>query len=693
MLFGAKAGAAVPDTTGWPQFDDFIAKSQQAMNADPEAALTNALAAEAIAERHSNASRYQTALATSLWLEAEASTRINKTTQAQDALGRALQISDNDGKLTKLDGDLALTRARLADASGDYALALKSWQNAHAVFVRLHITRSQAISLLGLGALYEKARDFDREIRYYHQAAQAYSGEPAFDLSVANNTGFALQQVGHYAEALQDYDHALKIAVSLKSPMLEARVLTNVAMSNAKLHKLADADRAATRALKLLGPKDESGWAPFVWGVKADIEYQRHALNAAVADLERAFHGLDLKTTIAPFRDVHEIAYKVYRDAGYYPQAIAHLEAFKRLDDEGRSGAASATLALSAAQFDFTNQKLEIAQLKAAQLERDMRLKESRAATQRTVFAAIALAGLVLMAWIAWRHFLVRRHRNAIRQKNVELTQTLAERDQEIARRTEVESQLRVAMEMAQQANRAKSQFLANMSHELRTPLNAIIGFSELMARKAADPQKVHDYASVIGEAGHNLLSLLNDILDMARIDAGRVTLEETTVRLGDVVRQSLSALDSENRTDKKIRFDDSHGDVRVHADEQRLQQIFTNLVSNAIKFTGVSGIIEIRIETVSDGVDIVVQDDGPGIPADKLNVIMEPFGQAENAYERSHGGSGLGLPIVKALVDMHNGRFTIVPGTEGGTVARVHLPLNRVVQGTASYEAHAAVA
>jgi signal transduction histidine kinase/tetratricopeptide (TPR) repeat protein len=681
-LFGTGARAASHGAPGdWAQFDALIAKSQGAMMADPKAALAAARAAETLANRHRDAPRYRESLATSLWLEAEAGTRINQVVQARTALQTALQIAASDGKTSKLDGDLALTRARLADSTGDYALALKSYQQAHSVFVKLGILRSQAIALLGIGAIYEKARDFDRELRYYREASQVYPGEPGFNLSVANNIGFALQQVGRYDEALKNYSRALKIAVSLKSPFLQAYILNNIAMSEAKLHRLAEAERSADQALKLLGPRDENGWAPFVWSAKADIAYQRGALKTAVADLDKAFHGTDLGATIAPFRDSHEIAYKIYRVADNYPLAMAHLEAFKRLDDEGRSVAASANIALSSAQFDFANQQLEIARLKSAQLERDIRLNESRAAMQTVIFAAALLSGLVLIAWIAWRHFLVRRHRNAITQKNVALTQTLAQRDLEIARRIEVESQLRFAVEAAQQASRAKSHFLANMSHELRTPLNAIIGFSEILAARAASQERTREYASSIVEGARHLLSVLTDILDMARIEAGKVALVEKPVRLGDLVEGTISAHRREASADgKNLRYVETEGAILVRADEARLRQVLENLTSNAIKFTDTGGTVEIRIERAPDGVDLVVADDGKGIPADKLNVIMEPFGQVESAYARAHGGTGLGLPIVKALVDLHGGRFTIGSNGERGTIARVHLPLERVL-------------
>jgi len=677
VLFGTTADAvARTDTSDWSRFDALIAKTQKAMMADPKSALAGAEEAKELAGHHRDASRYRESLATSLWLEAEAAMRINQAPQARTALKAAQQIAATDGEFNKLDGDLALTQARLADSSGDIALALKSYQAAHATFVRLGIPRSQALALLGLGAIYEKAHDLNRQIAYYRKASQVYSEDPKLELSIANNIGYALQQVGRYNEAIEYYKRALKIATSFKSPLLEADILTNMAAPYAKAHRFAEAEAAANRALQLIGKHDEAGQAPFAWGVKGLIEYQRGDIDTAAADFDRAFHGINLTTTITPFRDFHEAAYRVYRAKGNYPLALTHLEAFKRLDDQGRSLAASANLALTGAQFDFANQQLEIAQLKSAQLE-------SRAATQAIVFAAIALAALALIAWIAWRHFLVRRHRNAIRQKNRELTRTLAERDREIARRIEIESQLRVAMEVAQQASRAKSHFLANMSHELRTPLNAIIGFSELLASGGVPSAKVPDYASSISEGGRSLLSILSDILDMARIEAGRVELVETTVRLGAIVERAMSVLGCENRPDgKQVRYSSTDGDTLVRADEQRLEQILVNLVSNAIKFTGSDGIVEIEIETASDGVDLVVRDNGEGIPPDKIEVIMEPFGQVEGTFARSHGGSGLGLSIVKALVALHGGRFVIESGSQGGTVVRVHLPLDRVVDG-----------
>jgi signal transduction histidine kinase len=667
--------------TDWTRLDALVADAKKTMMADPKAALQKAREAEAVAAGLANSPRQSEAVATSLWLEAEALTRINKIDEARTALDRAIRIASGDRKTTKLDGDLALSLARLADNTGDVALALKSYHQAHDIFQTLGQARGQSIALQGLGAIYDEAHDFNREIRYYREAGRVYSEDPAIELAVSNNIGFALQQLGRYDDALKDFQQALVIGKSLDSPFLEANILTNIAAVYAKRHQFADATKAANQALVLLGKDDPNGGAPFVWGVKAEIEYERGAVEAAARDFDRAFHGIDLKTTIAPFRDLHEIAYKAYRAAGNWPLAMAHLEAFKRLDDQGRSLAASANLALIGAQFDFTTQQLEIEHLKSDQLKRDISLRESRAATQTVIFAALLLGVLALMLWIGWRHHLVRRHRNAITRANIELTRTLGERDVEIERRIEVESHLRLAMEAAEQANKAKSHFLANMSHELRTPLNAIIGFSELMALGAVAGAKLQEYAADIHASGQSLLTILNDILDMARIDAGTVTLAENDVLLAEVVESAVAEIHNDKQAANKV-IDAAcgHPGLRIRGDEKRLRQVLVHLLSNAVKFTGGNGRIAIRIEPSDSGVDIVVSDNGIGIPDDKLAMVMEPFGQAESAYARMHGGVGLGLPIVKSLVQLHGGRFTMTSEVDEGTVARVHLPAERVL-------------
>jgi signal transduction histidine kinase len=687
---GVRAGVAAPspapmrDDSIQPSFDELIADAKKTMMSNPQVALKSARKAEMFAESHANFLRQHDAIATSLWLEAEALTRTNQVDSARPVADRAINLAERGGKITKLNGDLSLTLARIGNAKGDIALALKSYQRAYDIFARLNVPRSQAIALQGLGSIYDEAHNFNHAISYFQRASEIYPQDAALSLTAKNYLGFALLHLGRYEEATKSFQDALTIAASLHSPFLKANILANIASVYAKRHRFADAERAADLALRLLGKNDENGGAPFVWGVKGEIEYERGDMAAAASDLDKAFRGKDLTTTVASFRDFHETAYKVYRQLGNPALALAHSEAFRRLDDAGRALAESANLALIGARFDFTAQQLEIETLKSQQLKRESILKEARAATQRAVLVAGLLSSGLLILWISWRHMTVRMHRSEISRANVALTQTLAERDVEIARRTEVESELRQSKETAEQANLAKSHFLANMSHELRTPFNAIMGFSEIIAKDklgVAGHGKYVEYATDIYASGSNLLAILNDILDMAHIDAGKMVLAEDEVVLGDVVRRVVEEFDEAgHNAGKVIKVAGADRDIRVRGDARRLHQIVVNLVSNAVKFTRDNGAIVVRIEPAEDGVDLIVSDDGIGIPSDKLGLVLQPFGQAESAYARAHGGVGLGLPIVKSLVELHGGSFTISSVANAGTTARVHLPMERVL-------------
>lgn len=656
-----------------------IADAKKATMADPVAGLEKARAIVALAE-HSKPSRQQReALASGLWLVAEGLTRTNHTDEARAALDRAIRIASADGKVTALEGNLSLSRARIAHTEGDVAAALKGYHHAYDIFVRIQQARGQSIALQGLGVIYEEARDFDHAIDYYSRASEIYSSEPALQLAIANNVGNALRDAERYDQSLAHFYTALDIAKSIGSPYLEARVLSNIAAAEAKERHYASGERAANQALTLLGPNDESGWAPIIWGTKAELAYNRGNIAVAMSDLDRAFAGVDLTKTISPFRDTHELAWHIYRGAGKYQLALQHLEAFKRLDDQAKTLAASANLALMGARFDFANQKLEIEHLKTEQIRREASLKESRAATQRVLLISLILAALAVIVWISWRHRLLKRHRDVIHQANTELTRILGERDLEIARRVETEAHLRVAMEAAETANRAKTQFLANMSHELRTPLNASIGFSEMLATGMMPPARVQEYSTDINSSGRKLLDILADILDTARLDAGKMELDESDVQLGKTVESALEKVGQQHDlSNKNIRVTGDQS-LCVRGDAQRLVQIVEKIVSNAVKFSGQSGTIHIELAGAADGgVDLTVTDDGAGIAAEQIDHILDHFGQIESTFARSHGGIGLGLPIAKSLVTLHGGTLRIASKLGQGTTVRIHLPAQR---------------
>jgi two-component system cell cycle sensor histidine kinase PleC len=230
----------------------------------------------------------------------------------------------------------------------------------------------------------------------------------------------------------------------------------------------------------------------------------------------------------------------------------------------------------------------------------------------------------------------------------------------------------------AESANRAKSEFLANMSHELRTPLNAIIGFAEVMQSGlfgALGSEKYAEYCRDIRSSGQYLLAVVSDILDMSRIEAGRVRLAKREVPVAAAVEQALRLV-AERARAKELAFTvDGVDGATVPADERALQQILVNLLDNAVKFTPQGGRIAVRTRLAGDAVNIYVEDAGIGIPKDALSKLGRPFEQAETEFSKSHKGSGLGLAIARSLSELHGGSLRIRSQQGLGTVVMVHLP------------------
>ncbi len=232
----------------------------------------------------------------------------------------------------------------------------------------------------------------------------------------------------------------------------------------------------------------------------------------------------------------------------------------------------------------------------------------------------------------------------------------------------------------AEGASRAKSEFLANMSHELRTPLNAIIGFAEVMESGVFGPLgngKYGEYCHDIRSSGEYLLSVINDILDMSRIEAGRIRLEKHDFALDDAIERA-SRMIGELARAKGLEFTvEKAPDARVYGDERAIQQILVNLLQNAVKFTEENGRIALRVRVVNDAINLYVEDDGIGIPHEAMKKIGRPFEQVESEFSRTYQGSGLGLAIAKSLAELHGGNLRIRSQVGVGTIVLVHLPLN----------------
>jgi two-component system cell cycle sensor histidine kinase PleC len=217
------------------------------------------------------------------------------------------------------------------------------------------------------------------------------------------------------------------------------------------------------------------------------------------------------------------------------------------------------------------------------------------------------------------------------------------------------------------------------MSHELRTPLNAIIGFSEIMRSEMFGPigtDKYVEYSRDIHQSGQYLLDVINDVLDMSKIEAGRIRLDLAEVRLGRFLNDAMRVVSS-RADDKKLTLtpDIAHG-IRLTADARLLKQIVLNLLANAVKFTPEGGRVTVRARSAGGWVRIAIADTGIGIPKDALTRLGRPFEQVESHITKTHQGSGLGLAIAKSLAELHGGTMRIRSTPGRGTLVQLRLPV-----------------
>jgi len=232
----------------------------------------------------------------------------------------------------------------------------------------------------------------------------------------------------------------------------------------------------------------------------------------------------------------------------------------------------------------------------------------------------------------------------------------------------------------AELASKVKSEFIANMSHELRTPLNAIIGFSKLLSeqdQRQLSGKEVSDYANLIHDAAGHLLAVINNILDISKIQSGKCIMDPREVNLGEVLSASASSFRLMAENAGVLLEESIHPDLPpINGDGVRLRQVFTNLISNALKFTRDGGTVEVSAEARGNIVLAIVRDTGVGMTPEEVSVALTPFDQVDASHARWREGTGLGLPIARALVQLHGGELSIKSKKGEGTSVEVRFPI-----------------
>jgi signal transduction histidine kinase/CheY-like chemotaxis protein len=662
LLLGISPVLAAGPVAG-SRFDGEIASARGAMMTSPADALKHATAAEKTALAMPAGKPAEIAVATAEWLQGEALARLNQPRKALPVLERALAVSERVDPRGKLRGDILLSRGWVQEVLGRIVPALRDFQEALTLYRGIGETRGQAKALGNIGGIYHDAGDNERSLRYYAEVNDVYQGDPAIAIAAYNNVGETLKTLGRYPQAEAEYGKALDVATKLDSPLLEAHILTNLAATELLGGKARTAGVTARRALVLTSGPDAADERPFVWGVLAQVAWAQGDVAQARTLIERTFAGVDLAHSPLPYRLFHQLAADIFARTGESERAYAHLVAFKRLDDGARELAASTNAALLAAKFNFANQDLRITRLQATKAQQEAALVRSRARLRETVLVSVAVGGGIVVILLLFGVISLRRSRDKVRAANAQL------------------SEVNVSLE---KALKVKSEFLAMTSHEIRTPLNGILGMTQVILADRRVDREMRDKIEVVHGAGETMRALVDDILDLAKIESGKLTVERTPVPLAELLREAGRLWQSRAEAGGlDLEIDLSGCPTLIEEDGGRLRQIVFNLMSNALKFTRTGSVSLIAAaEPAEDGEQLVirVRDSGIGIAPDQHEAIFEKFHQIDGGTTRQHSGTGLGLAICRSLAEAMDGTVTVESRLGAGSTFTLSLPLRRLV-------------
>jgi signal transduction histidine kinase len=635
--------------------DALVTAARAQMATDPDGVVAIAAEIRRAAAAHSSARQRVDIEATALWLESEALVRLDRYDEAKGKIRQAKAILPRAFNRSRLAADIDLTYGG-AIAPADVGQALSSYQSAFIAFQRLGDVRNQSRALIYLADLYMNAKDYDTAVRYLRQALELVGAMSDVSVPIHNNLGTILTDANRLDEARAEFETSLALIQKHKQHDLAPMVYRNIARLHTKQGRFSLA-RKAIAAGRLSARVHASADATAFLSVAARLAFATGEIARARSLIDRYFADIDPEQTSSAYWNAHETAYQVYKTSGDAARALAHLAALKRLDDEATKLATRTSTALMRARFDFANQELKIARLRQEELRRNVVIEQDKARSQRTIFSFAAAGALLVLSLLSFGLFTIRRSRNAVRAAYADLA---------------------VTNEALGNALAAKTEFLANTSHEIRTPLNGILGLTEVMLRDGTLPEDARERMRLVHGAGKTMRALVDDILDMAKIERGKLTLESEPFDLVQVLCDATRLWEDQIRA-KGMRFDVKLDlpSSRVAGDATRVRQVVFNLLSNAVKFTEAGAITLTAVRELDGRCRIVVADTGVGIAPDKLEQVFESFCQADASTTRRFGGTGLGLTISRDLARAMGGELsaTSIPDQGSTFTFEVALP------------------
>ena len=506
-----------------------------------------------------------------------------------------------------------------------------------------------------MGIIYNDGKDNSKSLKYYRMANEIDISDPNLKLALYNNTALTLQDTKKFSEANEFYILARDLARNNKNDLLFCRITINISDNMLQQRKWNASEKNLAPCLEEVSQGRFPSLSSQTWAVAAEASFQSGDRQTAQQEITHAFAGVNPTKTTMSFQQAHAAAYEIYKAADQPKKALVHLEALKRLDDEATQLATNTSTALMAARFDFASQELKISQLKADELQRSIAYEHTKARTQRFILLGTMAALAVIITLLLVGLVTIRRSRDKVNAANQDLETTNSALGKALA---------------------AKTEFLATTSHEVRTPLNGILGMTQVMLAEAGIEPLMRDRLDVIHGAGMTMRALVDDILDVAKIETGNLAVETMPFNLRATLT-GAAQLWTEQPRDRSISFDVDladcpHGTI---GDPARVRQIIFNLLSNAVKFTE-RGSVSMRTVRGDDAtIRVEVTDTGIGIAADKLDEIFESFRQGDASTTRRFGGTGLGLTISRNLARAMNGDVNVSSVEGQGSTFTLILP------------------